>query len=97
VTISFDCDFQEDITAFPQLLKMLSSYPFKTNFACIGNGSNAIRMNIAALFAAGHEILNHTYSHPNNEELQTFTRLMNFRSRNKRLKSSGVMRFVRTT
>ena len=34
-TLSFDCDFAEDIQAIPYLLDILSSYSFKTCFACI--------------------------------------------------------------
>ena len=69
LTISFDCDFQEDIEAFPQLLDILSQYPFKASFACVGNWIEKYPKEHAKLLDAGHEIINHTYSHPDNEVL----------------------------
>lgn len=69
VTISFDCDFQEDIEALPQVLEMLAPYPYITSFACIGTWIERYPEPHRALVESGHEIVNHTYSHPNNEEL----------------------------
>ena len=74
VTISFDCDTQEDLAALPQLLRLLERYPFETSFACIGKWIERYPDVHRAIVAAGHEISNHTYSHPNNDELQSFER-----------------------
>ena len=69
LTISFDCDFPKDIEAFPELLDILSRYPFRASFACVGNWIEKYPKEHAKLLDAGHEIINHTYSHPDNEIL----------------------------
>lgn len=67
VTLSFDVDLPEDVEALPWLLDVLAPYPFRVSFACIGRWveqeSNAHRY----IADQGHEIVNHTYSHPWNE------------------------------
>lgn len=72
VTLSFDCDFREDIEALPKLLQILAQYPFKTGFACIGKWIEQYPAEHRGIIEDGHEIINHTYSHPNNEELGNF-------------------------
>jgi hypothetical protein len=67
LTISFDCDFREDIKSIPILLDVLSSFTFKTCFACVGMFVKEYPRQHACLIENGHEILNHTYSHPNSE------------------------------
>lgn len=68
VSLSFDVDFSEDILVLPELVDILSSYPIKANFACVGKGILQYPREHAALVDEGHEILNHTYSHPNSDE-----------------------------
>lgn len=69
LSISFDCDYPEDVEAFPNLLKLLSKYPFKTSFACVGRWIEKYPNEHKRIIEEGHEILNHTYSHPDNEIL----------------------------
>ena len=69
LTISFDCDYPQDVEAFPSLLKILSKYAFKTSFACVGNWIEKYPDEHKMILDQGHEILNHTYSHPDNEIL----------------------------
>ena len=69
VTLSFDCDYREDVEAYPQVLKILEAYPFKTSFACIGKWIEQYPDEHRGIVEAGHEILNHSYRHPDNEEL----------------------------
>lgn len=69
VTLSFDCDFQEDVEAISKLLPILSQYSFKTSFACVGKWIERFPDEHKAIVDEGHEIVNHSYSHPNNEEL----------------------------
>ena len=69
LTLSFDCDYREDVEALPELLDMLAEYRFKASFACIGRWIERFPDEHRAILEYGHEILNHTYSHPNNEEL----------------------------
>lgn len=69
LTLSFDCDYEEDVSAFPELLKILDNYKFKTSFACVGNWIERFPAAHSKLLEYGHEIVNHTYSHPDNEIL----------------------------
>lgn len=67
-TLSFDSDFTEDIRAIPSVLDTLSSYSFKTCFACIGKFIEKYPKEHVRIIEEGHEIMNHTYTHPDNEE-----------------------------
>lgn len=68
-TLSFDCDYQKDVLALPILLDTLSSYSIKTDFACVGRWIKKYPKEHQHILEEGHLILNHTYSHPDNEEL----------------------------
>jgi peptidoglycan/xylan/chitin deacetylase (PgdA/CDA1 family) len=63
-TLSFDLDLAEDIEAIPWLLETLAPYPFRASFASIGKWVEQEPQAHAAIVEAGHEIINHTYSHP---------------------------------
>lgn len=69
VTISFDCDSRKDVEALPQVLDLLSGHSFKAVFACVGRWIEAFPGIHERILREGHEIINHTYSHPCNEEL----------------------------
>lgn len=69
LTISFDCDYPEDVEAIPALLKTLDRYSFKTSFACVGHWIEKYPREHKMILDHGHEIMNHTYSHPDNELL----------------------------
>ncbi len=69
LTLSFDCDYPEDVQALPGLLKLLAKYPFKASFACVGAWIEKYPKEHALILEYGHEIVNHTYSHPDNELL----------------------------
>lgn len=68
-TLSFDCDYPEDIQALPNLVKMLARYRYKASFACVGAWMEKYPHEHALILEYGHEIVNHTYSHPDNELL----------------------------
>lgn len=68
VTLSFDCDYSTDTAAIPQLLDLLAPYPFKTAFACIGILVERSPDVYLRIVTDGHEIVNHTYAHPDNRE-----------------------------
>ncbi len=68
-TLSFDCDFPEDIQSLPNLLAMLGRYQIKASFACVGAWIEKYPKEHAMILTDGHEIINHTYSHPDNEIL----------------------------
>lgn len=68
-SLSFDCDYTEDVVSLPFLLDIFSSYSFKTSFVCIGKFIEKYPKEHMRIIREGHEIINHTYTHPNNEEL----------------------------
>lgn len=69
LSISFDCDYPADVEAIPHVLRQLSGYPFKTSFACVGSWIEKYPNPHKMILEYGHEIVNHTYSHPDNEIL----------------------------
>jgi peptidoglycan/xylan/chitin deacetylase (PgdA/CDA1 family) len=69
VTLSFDCDYPEDVEAIPGILEMLRPYGFKASFAVVGHWVEKYPEEHAAVVENNHEIMNHTYSHPDNELL----------------------------
>lgn len=69
VTLSFDCDYPDDMAALPSLLDRLAAYQLPASFACIGRWIEQYPDIYQRIVQGGHEIVNHTYSHPNNEDL----------------------------
>lgn len=65
VTIGFDLDYPEDLKATPKLLESLSSFQISASFACIGKFVEMEKRIFSEIIAEGHEIVNHSYSHPN--------------------------------
>jgi hypothetical protein len=68
-TLSFDCDFPDDVHALPDLLTVLAKHRLKASFACVGAWIERFPREHALILEYGHEIVNHTYSHPDNELL----------------------------
>jgi peptidoglycan/xylan/chitin deacetylase (PgdA/CDA1 family) len=64
--LTFDFDFEEDIAAFPELLKKLKEYDMKAGFAVIGKFVEKYPDIHKQAVDDGHEIINHTYTHPDN-------------------------------
>ena len=69
MTLSFDCDYEEDVKALPQILDVLGRYRIPASFACVGGWIEKLPEIHRSLLDKGHEIINHTYSHPDNEQL----------------------------
>ncbi len=65
LSISFDCDEQEDIDAIPKVLDELGSRNIKASFACVGMWIEKNKRLHERILDEGHEIINHSYSHPN--------------------------------
>lgn len=57
----------EDYEKLPLLLDMLKEFKVKATFGIIGKWLEAEPEIHKRMVAEGHEIMNHTYSHPNNE------------------------------
>lgn len=67
--LSFDLDYKEDVLAIPRLLKILRRSAVPASFACVGKWVERYPDIHKAIVKHGHEIMNHTYSHPNNPQL----------------------------
>jgi len=84
LTLSFDCDYEEDVKALPQILNMLEQYRIPASFACIGRWIEEFPELHRSILDKGHEIINHTYSHPDNEQLDPDRRFNELSWREKR-------------
>jgi len=69
LAISFDVDFTEDVIAIPGVIDLLSKYKLDASFAVIGKWIEKYPEEHKLKASNCSEILNHTYSHPNNTEL----------------------------
>lgn len=69
VTLSFDCDYPDDVAAIPAIVDMLKPYRYHASFAAVGHWVEKYPHEHALLVEHGHELMNHTYSHPDNELL----------------------------
>jgi peptidoglycan/xylan/chitin deacetylase (PgdA/CDA1 family) len=66
VCISFDCDVDEDMERVPSLLDVLRDEKIHTSFAIVGNLANKYPIIVKEILEKGHEIVNHSFSHPKN-------------------------------
>jgi peptidoglycan/xylan/chitin deacetylase (PgdA/CDA1 family) len=68
MTVSFDLDSSLEVEALDSLLKILSKCSFKVSFACMGKLIEKYPEQHMSILEQGHEILNHTHTHPNCSE-----------------------------
>ena len=66
-TVSFDCDLHEDVKAYDEVLSILSRYKIKSSFAVVGKLIELYPQEHRMLVEEGHEIVNHTYTHPHSK------------------------------
>lgn len=76
-TLSYDCDYPQDAEAIPHNLRLLSKYDIKASFAVVGHWVEKFPNEHLEAVKEGHEILNHTYSHPDNELLNPGRKFLN--------------------
>jgi len=69
IGLSFDVDFRADVEATDGLLAHLGRLGLAASFACVGHWVREYPRQHQAIVAAGHEIINHTLTHPDNEEI----------------------------
>ncbi len=69
VGVSFDVDFLDDVKALDRLIEELHRRALRASFAVVGHWVREYPGAHKALVAAGHEIVNHTLTHPDNEEI----------------------------
>ncbi|MDO8598955.1 MAG: polysaccharide deacetylase family protein [bacterium] len=67
--LSFDLDHRADVAAIPDVLRTLRRYEMHASFACVGRWVELFPREHAQIVADGHEIVNHSYSHPDHPEL----------------------------
>ena len=69
MSLSFDVDYPEDAESLPEVCSFLDKLGLKASFAVIGRLVKSHHDLHRVVLDAGHEIINHTYSHPENELL----------------------------
>lgn len=74
MSLSFDVDYPEDVQSLPDVCDFLDKLGLKASFAVIGRLVETYPDQHRAVLNAGHEIINHTYSHPENELLHPHER-----------------------
>ena len=67
--LSFDLDYSKDIKSLPKIFDILNKHGIKATFACIGKMIEQYPDEHRSIVYEGHEIMNHTYSHPDNDEI----------------------------
>ncbi len=66
LTLSFDCDHEADYRAMPELLDALAGEGLNGSFACIAKWVELDPDSHLELIRRGHELVNHTHTHPSN-------------------------------
>lgn len=62
--LSFDVDFPEDVDALPAIAAQLADARLRASFAVVGRWVEDYPEEHRAVVEAGHELVNHSYSHP---------------------------------
>lgn len=62
--LSFDVDFPEDCDALPAVAAALARHGIRASFACVGRWVEEFPDAHRAVVDGGHELVNHSYSHP---------------------------------
>ena len=70
LSLTFDCDYAEDSAAADEVRGLLDQHAIRTSWAVIGEWVKKFPDVYKRISASGHELLNHTLSHPNNEVLR---------------------------
>lgn len=70
LALTFDCDYAEDSAAADSVRELLQRHNIRTSWAVIGEWVRRFPDVYRRLIDSGHELLNHTLTHPNNEVLR---------------------------
>lgn len=70
IGLSFDVDFRADVLALEGLAGELDRLDLKASFAVVGYWVREYPWEHRILVGTGHEIVNHTLTHPDNEEIE---------------------------
>lgn len=69
IVLTFDCDYKEDSIAIQKIFPLLKKYDIKVSFACVGKLIEQNKEIYKSLCNEGHELANHTFTHPRNPVL----------------------------
>jgi peptidoglycan-N-acetylglucosamine deacetylase len=69
IILSFDPDETSDMDELPRLLATLKKYGMKCSIAAVGAWIEKYPQHFKRAIREGHEIINHTYSHPDSPQL----------------------------
>lgn len=67
--LSFDVELEKDVACLPKVLDILRKFEIKASFAIIGRLVEKFQDEHRMIIIQGHEVVNHTYSHPYHEQL----------------------------
>ena len=70
MSLSFDVDYPQDAENLGRVCELLDKIGLRAGFAVIGSLVEQYPAEHRILIEAGHEIINHTYSHPHNEPFE---------------------------
>lgn len=68
-SITFDVEYARDAQVLRKTVELLESYEIRGSFACIGKLVEQFPKEHKVIVDAGHEVMNHTYAHPNHDIL----------------------------
>lgn len=71
ISISYDMDYKKDVESIPLLIDIMKTHSIKASFAVVGMYVEEFPEIHKEIVRRKHEIVNHTYSHPYNDELKT--------------------------
>ena len=69
VSVTFDVEYDRDARALRKTIQLLNSYEVQGSFACIGRLVEQFPKEHRLIADEGHEVVNHTFSHPNHDIL----------------------------
>lgn len=67
--LTFDCDYREDTLALKKILPILQRHDVRASFAVIGRVIERNRNAYKRVYDEGHELMNHTFTHPSHRIL----------------------------
>jgi len=71
--LSFDIDYPEDVESLTRVLSSLDFLDIKASFAGVGAWIEKFPKEHNSIIERGHELFNHTYTHPSNKVLSPTT------------------------
>jgi len=66
LVISFDCDYGQDMLSYEKILSILGKEGVLASFALTGMLAQEFPKVVDSILHDGHEVINHTYTHPPN-------------------------------